>query len=115
MQVYTTLVYFASSTWGLDIRGVLWLSIKPVYGYVKNENAQIQKLEGFIPLTKLEVVRCLILMYMDLLHLGVLLTIIQSHHSSWSIIDYILGCFYCRNIFLNKTKTDFVHICVLQI
>ena len=39
MHVYTTLVWFAWSTWCMDIRGVIWLSIKP--GYVKMKIMQI--------------------------------------------------------------------------
>ena len=54
MQVYTTVVCFAWSTWCIIIRGVLWLSIKPGYRYVKNENAEIPKLTGFIPLTQIQ-------------------------------------------------------------
>ena len=53
MHVYTTLVCFAWSTRCLNISGVLWLSIKPGYGYVKNENAEIHKLTDLIPFTKI--------------------------------------------------------------
>ena len=58
MHVYTTLEYFAWFTWCLNIRGVHWLSIKCGYGYVKTKIAEIQKLRGFIPVTKIQVVKC---------------------------------------------------------
>ena len=38
--------------------GALSLSIKPAYAYVTNENVDKQKLTGFIPLTKIQVVKC---------------------------------------------------------
>ena len=60
MHVYTTLDYFAWSTWCLNIMGVLWLSIKPGFGYMKTTDAEIWMLKGFIPLTTIQVVKCFI-------------------------------------------------------
>ena len=34
------------------------MSINPGYGHLKNINAEIQKVTGFIPLTKMQVIKC---------------------------------------------------------